>query len=107
MEGAIAAAVAGILSLIGVIIANKAALKKTRIEQETAMAQISTAQDARLSEIHESITEIKAAQQSFQNVVEFKLAEIEKKQDKYNSVIEKTYKNEKDIAVIMSRGGIA
>ena len=107
MEGAIAAAITGFLSLLGVIYANRVALKKTRIEQETAMAQIRTEQDTRMSEIHETIMEIKAGQQSFQSVVELRLAEIEKKQDKYNSVIEKTYKNEKDIAVIMSRGGIA
>lgn len=107
MEGAIAAAVAGILSLIGVIIANKAALKKTRIEQETAIAQISAGQDSRMSEIHETIMEIKAGQQSFQSVVELRLNEIEKKQDKYNGVIEKTYKNEQDIAVLKAKGGVA
>ena len=107
MEGAIAAAIAGTLSLIGVIYANRILLKKTRMEQDTRMAEIRSEQDERMAQIHDAIVELKASQQSFQTIVESRLNEIEKKQDKYNNVIERTFKNEQDIAVLKAKGGIA
>lgn len=55
-----------------------------------------------IDEVKDSITDLTAKTQQTQAIIELKIDALEKKQDKHNSIIERTYKLERDVAVLQT-----